>query len=107
MPYALRDATGAIVALLRDPAPGASEEVDPNDPGVAAFLAHGESEAPFGRLDSEFVRVVEDLIDVLVNKGVLRVTDLPIEAQRKLSARKDMRQRIAEPVDPLDKRGVI
>ena len=57
----------------------------------------------FGPLDADFIRVVEDLIDVLIQKGVLRVTDLPVGAQRKLAARKHLRGRLSGALDLLER----
>lgn len=56
----------------------------------------------FSRSDAEFVRVLEDLIDTLIAKGTLRLTDLPIEAQRKINQRKHNRARLTENLDLLD-----
>jgi hypothetical protein len=53
-------------------------------------------------MDADFVRVLEDLIDVLIAKGVLRMTDLPVQAQQKLNQRKQRRARLAEDLDLLD-----
>lgn len=37
--------------------------------------------------DLEMIRVLEDLIQLLIHKGVVRITDLPEAAQAKLSER--------------------
>ena len=47
----------------------------------------------FARLDADFVRVLEDVIDTLVAKNVINITDLPPEAQAKLFSRKSFRER--------------
>lgn len=70
-------------------------------------MGHPVAEAPaaageFNHLDADFIRVVEDLIDVLIQKGVLRVTDLPAGAQRKLVARKHLRGRLSGALDLLE-----
>lgn len=46
------------------------------------------------RSDLEMIRVLEDLISVLIAKGVLRITDLPEAAQNKLSNRSQMRHQL-------------
>ncbi|AMG87651.1 hypothetical protein FYA99_16120 [Bordetella parapertussis] len=56
----------------------------------------------FSKLDADFVRVLEDLIDALIKNGTLRLTDLPPQAQRKLTERKRHRARLAEDLDLLD-----
>jgi hypothetical protein len=49
--------------------------------------------AGFARLDADFVRVIEDVIDTLIARHVINITDLPAEAQAKLFARKSFRER--------------
>ncbi len=41
--------------------------------------------------DIEFVRVIEDLVEVLLNKGLITITDLPERAREKLAARRSLR----------------
>jgi hypothetical protein len=47
----------------------------------------------FARLDADFVRVLEDVIDTLIARHVINITDLPEQAQAKLFARKSFRER--------------
>jgi len=56
----------------------------------------------FSALDTDFIRVLEDLIDTLIEKGVLRLTDLPASAQVKLNERKDFRRRLNHDLNLLD-----
>jgi hypothetical protein len=95
MPYVRRDDAGQIASLHRTPEPGADEFVVDADPLVQAFVgrpaAHADDE--FSRLDADFVRVVEDLIDVLIARHVINITDLPPEAYAKLCSRKGYRGR--------------
>lgn len=93
MPYVHRSAEGEIVALLNEARFDAQEFLPGNSPEVCQFLGT-EPANNFVGLDSDFIRVMEDLIDTLMNKGLLRLTDLPAEAQRKLLARKDMRRKM-------------
>jgi len=46
--------------------------------------------------------VLEDLIDALLAKGTLLVTDLPPEALEKLQQRKHARQRLKNALDLID-----
>ena len=107
MPYIRRSAEGKIVALMSEPALDAQEFLPGNDPAVCAFVGVEPAANQFAGLDSEFIRVMEDLIDVLMEKGLLRMTDLPAPAQRKLLARKDMRRRIKGALDLLGGRDII
>ena len=93
MPYVRRNPEGSIVALLAEPAPDALESLPSTHIEVLAFLGVGGGAAAFGTLDADFVRVTEDLIYTLIEKGVLQFTDLPQEAQRKLEARQSFRGR--------------
>lgn len=90
MPYAKRDDTGRLIALLADPEPGANELIDATHPEVAQFLGKGAN--PLMESDANMARVTEDLIDVLVARGVVMFTDLPPIAQRKLLDRRNIRE---------------
>ena len=57
------------------------------------------ADAGFGQLDADFIRVLEDLIDVLIQRKVINVTDLPTDARRKLYSRKGRRH--ASPLSAL------
>ena len=91
MYYVLRDATGQISSLHRDPVVGA--QVLPADhPEVRRFMGEGGESRQFASLDAGFLRVLEDLIDALIRRNVLCITDLPMEAQLKLFDRKHLRE---------------
>jgi hypothetical protein len=53
----------------------------------------------FHDLDDDFIRVLEDVIDVLLTNGTLRLTDLPPQAQEKLNQRKKQRARLRNSLD--------
>jgi len=94
MPYVLLTPDGQISSLHRDPQPGA-DFLAPDDPRVLAFLGGGDEPArQFATLDADLVRVLEDLIDALIQRNVLMVTDLPVEAQQKLFNRKNVRDQM-------------
>ncbi|MEP7296059.1 MAG: hypothetical protein ABI702_07705 [Burkholderiales bacterium] len=52
----------------------------------------------FSRLDTDFIRVLEDVIDALIMKNLLAITDLPESAQAKLVARKSFRDQMGAKV---------
>lgn len=94
MPYVLFTPDGQISSLHRDPQAGA-DFLAPDDPRVRAFLGDGgEPARQFASLDADLVRVLEDLIDALIQRNVLMVTDLPLEAQQKLFNRKNVRDQM-------------
>ncbi len=92
MLYALRDDDGKITALTDRNIPGAIA-VSASDPEVLGFLsldAASMASATDFLEDSDLstIRILEDLIDTLTELQVIRFTDLPPAAQRKLLSRK-------------------
>ncbi len=103
MPYVLRGPDGKIDAIFQNPREGADEEVQPDDPEVKAFLSAGLAEAELemrqarDRLavsDLELVRVFEDVIEIMIDKGLILITDLPEAAQDKLMERQKLREKL-------------
>lgn len=96
--FVKRDASGTIVAVSQEPAEGFSGPTDASDPELRLFLdiAGLSPVDPLRESDLEAVRVLEDLIDVLIGKGVIRFTDLPEPAQMKLLQRKSLRRNPSE-----------
>ena len=98
MPYVRRDAHGEVVSLHRHAEAGTSEFLPEDHADVRAFIGGSASQGDtssdgFARLDADFVRVLEDVIDTLVAKNLINITDLPPEAQAKLFSRKSFRER--------------
>jgi len=98
MPYAERDERGNILALHQFPTKSANERIAADDPAVMGFLAGQPSARPDQHLlsvsDLELMRVVEDLVDILIDKGVITFTDLPEAAQHKLIRRRRVRDQL-------------
>lgn len=92
MPYVCRDTTGAIASLHRATSALATEYLPDQHPEISAFIGRSDSAEQFARLDADFVRVLEDVIDTLISKNILNITDLPVEAQAKLFSRKNYRE---------------
>lgn len=93
MPYVLRTPEGQIHSIHREPQPQA-QWLPPEHPELQQWLGEeGTDQAGFASLDAGLIRVLEDLVDVLVARNVLNITDLPAEAQHKLFARKNFRER--------------
>ena len=94
MPYVRRNDRGQIDSVHRD-SEAAGEFVAEGDSELIAFV--GATASPdFDQLDAGFVRVLEDLIDTLIVKNILNITDLPEQAQAKLFARKSFRERVSK-----------
>ena len=100
MPYVLRDQDGQVVAVSEVPLSDDAEELPPDDPEVLALLARtsdtelSEDEA-FVHSDLGFIRVLEDLVEVLIRKGIISLSDLPGSAQDKLMQRRALRHWLA------------
>lgn len=93
MPYVRRHPSGTIDSLHRQAAAGADEFLPDHHADVLAFVGQTEGGEGYSKLDADFVRVLEDVIDTLIVKNILNITDLPAEAQAKLFARKGFRER--------------
>ncbi len=97
MPYVIRDDAGTVVALSEVPLDEAAEHLEPGDPEILAFFARvSDSDLAiegdrFVASDLQFIRVIEDVIEVLIRKRVITVTDLPAAAQDKLMERRALR----------------
>ena len=106
MPYALRNQNNEIVALTATPNIEGDLEISFSDPDVLDFLAtqvpQGARESRFNQLladDLRMIRIVEDLIDLLIAKGVIRFSELPEAAQRKLLEKKVRRDELNQAND--------
>ncbi len=91
--HVLRNADGSIASLARHERPGGEMLADEH-PDIQRFLGAKEGASGFNEADAEFVPVPEDLIDTLILTNVIRHTDPPDAAQRKLMARKGLRNRM-------------
>ena len=99
--HVLRSLDGAIAQVSKVPLLN-SEPLEDSDPELRAFWGGDATKPSFGVADAEFVRVIEDLIDVLITKNLIMHTDLPEAAQKKLMFRKGLRNRIHGALDLLD-----
>ncbi len=99
MPFVHKDAAGNILAVYTEPVDG-TEEVAPDDPGLKAFIQKNLPTAGGGvdtgddwvQSDLALARVIEDLIEVLIDKKVIMFTDFPAGAQKKLLDRRGLRK---------------
>ena len=93
MPYVKRDPEGRIVALYREPAAPNLEPISRGDAEVSAFLrdVDGDAEPAWAASDLAMARVVEDLIETLIDRNVIAFDDLPEAARSKIIARRALR----------------
>lgn len=99
MYYLERDAEGQLIRVELTSFPSMTEQNAACTPEIDAWLRLRESrEATLTQLrqsDLEMVRVLEDLIEVLMSKGVITITDLPPAAQTKLTSRAQARRSLS------------
>lgn len=90
--FVKRDRDGAIAAVSRRQLTDDWEKISNDAPELMAYT---DTDLPEdNNLDSTdlgLVRVLEDTIDLLIERGVLRFTDFPEAAQTKLLERRSMR----------------
>ena len=102
MRYVKRNEEGEVVAISALPEVGYEPEQGALSGEMAAFVASVGGSAELAASDWEFVRVIDDLLEVLMAKGLINFTDLPIEAQQKFLQRSKLRARARESLDLLD-----
>lgn len=92
MAYVKRDQKGVIVAISREADNTFTEQIADNSAELQAFLSHVGHESELAETDFEFIRVLDDLLSVLLEKNVLMFTELPQEAQAKFLERNRLRK---------------
>ncbi|MCV2217395.1 hypothetical protein [Thauera sp. Sel9] len=108
MPYVERNSSGKIIAARLTPSASALEWVDAGNPELAALTGKPipeDTRASLEYTDQGLIRVLEDLIDTLLAKDVIRFTDLPLPAQNRLLQRRSLRDSLNRNADLLDDDG--
>ena len=93
-----RNSDGSIASIHQAPTDNTTEQKTLMDEEVIAFLGKDGVLDTWVQLlsisDVSIIRVIEDLIEVLVKKNVIMLTDLPEEARDKLKERKQVRNKM-------------
>jgi len=101
MPFLIRDQDGHVVGMSEVPLDDAAEEVAPDNSELVALLTRtcgaeaADKAQAFLHSDLAFIRVLEDLIEVLIRRGVITLADLPEAAQDKIRQRRALRHWLA------------
>jgi hypothetical protein len=102
--YVQRNADGQLTRVEAEAYTGSTETLPADHPDLQAWFANEVMETSHKQLqqikqlkqlkqsDLDMIRVLDDLIQVLTDKGVIRVTDLPAAAQAKLMDRSQARE---------------
>jgi len=97
MPFVQRDEQGRVIAISGEAGPGFGEELAAGDPAVTAFLAGLAGDgSTLAASDLDLIRVLEDVVELLIAKGVILFTELPADAQQKILRRQRLRARVSE-----------
>jgi len=92
MPFIKRNSAGEIVSASNDPLEDNDEEINHDAPELKTFLANLSGECSvFESSDMKMIRAIEDVIDLLIVKNVISITDLPAAVQHKLLERRSLR----------------
>lgn len=109
MPYVQRDVSGHISAIFQKPENNAEEYLPNDHPDILQFFGgilpqNGPNKvtAQLSETDLSLIRVIEDIVDTLIDKNVIMFTDLPAEAREKIMRRKSTRERLFGPSDIIE-----
>ncbi len=92
MPYVIRDSEGKIIAASPTPLDGACEQIAADAPELLSFVDALTGEASELALsDMKLIRAIEDIVDLLISKNIICITDLPPAVQNKLLERRSLR----------------
>lgn len=93
MVYIKRDKDGQICAVYSQEDPGVTEQIDIDNPEFVDFLMRCDKnlQLKFLQSDLQLIRVLEDVIDILMDKNIITITDFPQPVIDKLLARQDFR----------------
>jgi hypothetical protein len=100
MLYAERNEHGEISAIRNSPEQPGQDPI--TDDELVTFLSQAGDIASYQTLltllDSRIVRVLDDLIEVLIDKNVIRFTDLPEDARKKIGDKKRIRKKMHDEI---------
>lgn len=91
MLYVARDSAGRICELHTSPIGEAQEALPADNPEALQFIHERWRQNELSELDRDFVRAIEDTIELLIAKELILFTDLPPKVQEKLLRRKEIR----------------
>ncbi|WP_370447869.1 hypothetical protein [Legionella taurinensis] len=93
--YIRRDKSGQITAITEQ-GDDQAEQLPLDNPEIIEFLSRCEGHDRYKLIQSDLqlIRVLEDLIDVLISKNIITITDFPKSVIDKLLARQSIRKRL-------------
>lgn len=92
MPYITRGEDGCITALSMQSQAGDWVEISEDSPELRTFIEELAGEGSiFESSDMKMIRAIEDVIDLLIHKNLICITELPAAVQSKLMERRSLR----------------
>jgi len=95
MAYIERDQQGKIIAVFESPQNNARESLPSDAPELLEYLIDrttiNEARTTLSTSDADLIRVLEDLVNTLIDNKVILFTDLPLAAREKLANREKVR----------------
>lgn len=109
MPYVQRNQSGQITSLSEKKINEEDIFLPSGHPEVRIFLQGNEVgddqisniEMDLMLADMKMIRVTEDLIDLLIEKGIIMFSELPTSAQEKILSKKTAREKFHRTCDIL------
>lgn len=97
MVYIKRDKDGQISSVYSEETEGVTEQIEVDSPEFSEFLMRCDKNmrSKFLQSDLQMIRVLEDVIDILMDKNIITITDFPQPVIDKLLARQAFRKRFA------------
>jgi hypothetical protein len=94
MAYVYKNAQGEVVAASAANLGKGWVFMEDNAKEYLAFLENSLADgAPFRESDIQLARVLEDLISMLIDRNIIRFTDFPEAAQKRLNDRQSLRKK--------------
>lgn len=93
--YVMRNEQGQLLQVEDQPFAGMTGQLSADDAELLQWQAQHEHLLRLRTSDQDMIRVLEDLIYTLMDKGIISITDLPGPAQAKLIARGKARDALA------------
>ncbi len=92
MLFVARDSQGAICAIHPAATVEAPEALPADHPEVLQFIQACCRQNELSEMDRNFVRVIEDVVELLIAKELILFTDLPVMVQDKFMKRRQIRK---------------
>jgi len=91
--YIKRNSAGELVAISKEASADFADILADDAPELLVFMQQAKSaqQIALEQTDQTMARVLEDVVNLLVEQGVIRFTDLPDAAQHKLLNRRELR----------------